>query len=214
MGIVPNPSAPPPPPAKNTRKHRRFEMYASVELHADGETVILPAGNISLGGAYLTADGHDLSGFPVGSELALLVFDALDEKNRPVHLIGQVVRHDDSGMALMWSTADVDTAYLLARLLETMQAKPGAAHPSDSALEEPAATDDAAPGDHDAPAAGEHADAHDAGDHGSHDAGDHGSHDASDHGSHDAGDHGSHDAGEHGSHDAGEHGSHDPEHLE
>ena len=118
------PRFPPPPPHKNTRKHERFELYASVELHGHGETLILPARNISLGGVQLATDGHDLSGFAVGAELDLLVFDALNEKKKPARLRAQVVRHDEAGMALMWSSTDSDAATKLAALLDTMQPKP------------------------------------------------------------------------------------------
>jgi len=99
-------SSPPPPPKKNARKHERYEMFASVEVHGSTETVILPARNISLGGVYLTADGHDLSVFPVGAQLEVLVFDALDDRQEPVRLAGQVVRHDAVGMALSWDESD------------------------------------------------------------------------------------------------------------
>jgi hypothetical protein len=117
-------SAPPPPPKKtNTRKHQRFEMMASVEVHTAAETVILPARNISLGGVYLASDGHDLTSFAVGTEIEVQVFDALDEGNQPVKLAGQVVRHDDVGMALMWAYSDPDIAFRLGALLQSMQEK-------------------------------------------------------------------------------------------
>jgi len=61
------PSTPPPPPRpKNTRRHPRFDMFASVELHAAEETLVLPARNISLGGVYLSSDGHDLAILELG----------------------------------------------------------------------------------------------------------------------------------------------------
>jgi hypothetical protein len=117
-------SAPPPPPKKkDTRKHPRFDLFASVEVHGAGETVILPARNISLGGVYLTADGHDLGTFAVGLELEVLVFDALDDKHEPVRLAGQVVRHDEMGIALSWADADPDTAQKLDKLLSSLQPK-------------------------------------------------------------------------------------------
>jgi hypothetical protein len=114
------PDAPPPPPPKNTRKHRRYAMFASVELHADSETMILPARNISLGGVYLTADGHDLSGFAIGVELSVLVFDGL-ESERSLRISARVVRHDSAGMALMWSADHPAVALELAKLLEGLQ---------------------------------------------------------------------------------------------
>ncbi|MDB4965363.1 MAG: hypothetical protein JWN44_1052 [Myxococcales bacterium] len=99
-------------------------MYASVELHAESETVILPAGNISLGGCYLAADGHDLGMFEVGSHVEVAVFDALNEKKKPVTLDAEVMRVDEDGMALMWSATDSDAAIRLAKLLDSLKVKP------------------------------------------------------------------------------------------
>ncbi len=118
---MPNPA--PPPPKKDLRKHPRFELFAAVEVKARGETLILPARNISLGGVYLTADGHDLSGFAVGSQVDLMVFNALDERQEAVRLPGQVVRHDKLGMALMWAYSDPKAASELGALLETLPPK-------------------------------------------------------------------------------------------
>jgi hypothetical protein len=98
-------------------------MYASVEIHGAEETMVLPARNISLGGIYLGSDGHDLTVFEEGSELEVLVFDALNERAKPLRLIGAVVRHDDDGMALMWAESDSDAAMRLAKLLSSMQPK-------------------------------------------------------------------------------------------
>lgn len=119
------PASPPPPPSRaDTRRHPRLELYASVELHAERETLILPARDISLGGVYLEADGHDLNSFRDGSPLYVQVFDALDEKSQPVRLRATVVRHDDKGMALSWSTIDPRATTTLARLLTSLQPKP------------------------------------------------------------------------------------------
>ena len=96
-------------------------MYASVELHGEGETMLLPARNISLGGVYLTADGHDLATFAVGGELDVLVLDALDAAREPVRLVGEVVRNDGDGLALMWADSDPQAAQALASLLEQLQ---------------------------------------------------------------------------------------------
>jgi hypothetical protein len=101
-------------------------MFASVELHADEETLVLPARNISLGGVYLSADGHDLGALEVGMEIEVLVFDALDESRRPVRLVGEVVRLEEHGVALMWADSDPDVARNVARLLHRLQ------HPHDS----------------------------------------------------------------------------------
>jgi hypothetical protein len=98
-------------------------MYASVELHAAAETMVLPARNISLGGVFLTSDGHDLAAFTVGMELEVLVFDALNEQRKPVRLVGEVVRLEHDGMALMWADSDPEVALGLATLLERLQPK-------------------------------------------------------------------------------------------
>jgi hypothetical protein len=75
---------------------------ASVEVHAGEETVILPARNLSLGGIYVSHDGNDLSQFPDGSAVDILVFDVADETRPPVRGTAHVVRHDAHGMALRW----------------------------------------------------------------------------------------------------------------
>jgi hypothetical protein len=95
-------------------------MYASVELDQHGETVILPALNISLGGVFLAADGHDLSGLALGEEIDVQVFDA---RKPPVRLHAEVMRHDPTGMALQWTSADSQSALELAKLLNSMQPK-------------------------------------------------------------------------------------------
>ena len=98
-------------------------MYASVELQADGETIVLPARNISLGGVFLSADGHELGSLALGSILEVMVFDALDESHRPVRLRAEVLRLEDDGVALMWTSDESNAALELARLLETMKPK-------------------------------------------------------------------------------------------
>lgn len=98
-------------------------MYASVELIAAQETLILPARNISLGGIYLAADGHDLATLREGAEVEVHLFDALNERTRAVRLAATVVRHDGEGMALMWSATDADAAANLAKLLTSLQLK-------------------------------------------------------------------------------------------
>lgn len=82
---------------------------------------MLPARNISLGGVYLSADGHDLGMLELAMEIEVLVFDALDEKRRPVRLFGEVVRIDEHGVALMWADSDPDVARNIARLLHRLQ---------------------------------------------------------------------------------------------
>ena len=96
-------------------------MFATVEVHAAAETLVLPARNISLGGVYLSADGHDLSALAVGVELEVVVFDALDESRRPVRLVGEVVRLEKNGVALMWADSDPDVARNITLLLRRLQ---------------------------------------------------------------------------------------------
>ena len=72
-------SKPPPAPPKDARRFPRFELFASVELAHEDTTLVLPARNISLGGIFLSADGNDLTIFPVGEEVEVMLFDALDE---------------------------------------------------------------------------------------------------------------------------------------
>jgi hypothetical protein len=98
-------------------------MFASVELHAGEETLVLPARNISLGGVYLSSDGHDIAMLELGMELEVVVFDALDETRRPVRLVGEVVRIDEHGVALMWADSDPEVARNVARLLHRLQPK-------------------------------------------------------------------------------------------
>jgi hypothetical protein len=124
---VPKPT--PPPPPRPERRHPRFELLASVELHTGAETLILPARNLSLGGVFLGNDGHDLKRFRIGMTLEVLVFDGVDEEKPPVRSTAQVVRHQPDGMALMWQSDDPETALQLAQLLETLKPKPGAPAP-------------------------------------------------------------------------------------
>ncbi len=91
---------------------------------------MLPARNISLGGVYLSADGHDLGVLDLGLEIEVLVFDALDEERHPVRLFGEVVRLDEHGVALMWAEADPEVARNVARLLHRLQ------HPNEPPADE------------------------------------------------------------------------------
>jgi hypothetical protein len=111
-------------------------MYASVELHAEAETVLLPARNISLGGVYLTSDGHDLGSFTVGMEVEVLVLDALDDTSEPVRLVGEIVRHDGDGLALMWAESAPDAALALAELLNRLQPRHSSEDSNDGSNDE------------------------------------------------------------------------------
>jgi len=107
---------PPPPPKPNARKHPRYELYASVELHVGDETLILPARNLSLGGIFLGADGNNLETLPIGHQVELLVFNAGDEDSPAVRAFAEVVRHDDDGVGLKWRE-DRETSKQIASLL-------------------------------------------------------------------------------------------------
>jgi len=116
---------PPPPPKPNERKFPRFELLASVELHQGDETLILPARNLSKGGIYLASDGNDLTHLEIGAEVEMLVFDGVDESNPAVRVGGQVVRHDEHGIALRWNES-ASTARAIATLLRAVSASHGA----------------------------------------------------------------------------------------
>lgn len=109
------------PPSKNKRKHPRFELFASVEFRQEAETVVLPARNLSLGGVFLDSDGHDLSRFPDGMILDVLIFDAQDDATPPVRSPARVVRHEGDSMALMWNATDPVVTEVLASLLAKLR---------------------------------------------------------------------------------------------
>ena len=111
---------PPPPPRRNLRKHPRYELLASVELHHGTETVILPARNLSLGGIYLGGDGNDLKSLKRGTSVEVLLFNAADESHPAVRAGAKVVRIDDDGIALRW-LEDSDSSLALASLLEALK---------------------------------------------------------------------------------------------
>jgi hypothetical protein len=111
--------SPPPPPKPNQRAHPRYELFASVEVKGE-ETLVLPARNLSLGGLYVGADGHDLArAFPAGHPVDLVVFDAVDADRPALRGGARVVRHDEGGMALRWEE-DRDTAQAIGRLLASL----------------------------------------------------------------------------------------------
>ncbi len=111
---------PPPPPRRNLRRHPRYELLASVELHHGSETLVLPARNLSLGGMYLGADGNDLKAIKHGSSVEVLLFNAVDESHPAVRAGASVVRVDQDGIALRW-LENSDTSLALASLLEALK---------------------------------------------------------------------------------------------
>jgi hypothetical protein len=119
---MPSPGRPP----VDARRHPRYELFASVELRdAQNELLlILPARNVSFGGVYLTADGHDLRLYATGAKLELVVFDAVSE-DIGVRATAEVVRHDEEGMALVWMHDDPTSAAQLKALLKRLESFKG-----------------------------------------------------------------------------------------
>lgn len=109
-----------PPPKKETRRHRRYDLLASVELRRGAERLVLPARNISLGGLYLSADGKDLTRIAVSDVVEVMLFDLADDGEPAVHADAQVIRNDGKGLALSWASTDPVTAGKLAVLLERL----------------------------------------------------------------------------------------------
>jgi PilZ domain-containing protein len=106
------------------RRHPRLELFALVELKSALETLILTVRNLSVGGVLLSADGHDLTQFPMGTRHEVSVFTPDETASRLV-LTGEVVRHDAGGMALRW---DPDGAALV-RLVTWLETIGGAKAP-------------------------------------------------------------------------------------
>ncbi len=89
--------------ASDRRQHERIEVYASVQLRQNDDTLVLAVKDISLGGVFLHADAHDFTAFQVGRVYELMVFDATDEQSPPLTISAWVVRREPTGIALMWS---------------------------------------------------------------------------------------------------------------
>ena len=112
---------PPPPPAKEQRCHPRLELLASVEVMSGTEVLILPAINVSLGGALIGSDGQDLSAIPIGKEIEVSLFDVMDETQASLRMAAKVVRRNKDGIALQSIGADPNITARLASLLEQMR---------------------------------------------------------------------------------------------
>ena len=89
------------PWGKNKRRHTRVELYATVALMVPDETLILTVRNISLGGAFLLSDGHDLSALALGSEQEVVLVDGQDPETEVV-VKAVLVRKATDGVALKW----------------------------------------------------------------------------------------------------------------
>lgn len=108
-----------PPSGSDKRRHPRVELFATVEMRASEEMLILSVVNISLGGVFLTADGEDLAPIKIGSQCDLVVFDGNDDDRR-VTVAARVVRKDANGIGLTW--IGEDALFEIAELME--QTKP------------------------------------------------------------------------------------------
>ncbi|HEY2748679.1 MAG TPA: PilZ domain-containing protein [Polyangia bacterium] len=100
------------------RRHPRLPLYATVELRAAGEVLVLAVRNISLGGAFLSSDAEALVSVRVGSEEDVLVFDGSDEELQIV-VRARIVRKQNDGIALAW--VGEDAVFKVARLLEVSE---------------------------------------------------------------------------------------------
>src|SRR5579859_7822976 len=109
---------PAPPTTKERRRHPRHELYAWVELVTGGESVVLPVKNMSVSGLLLSADGNDLSKFPVGSDQAITIFDPGNPALK-VPVRARIIRHAADGLALTWTA--VDTILEVGRLLKALR---------------------------------------------------------------------------------------------
>lgn len=97
------------------RRHSRIELFATVELRGSDVILILSIKNISLGGAFLVADGADLGPFKIGSQQELVLFDGNDDDRR-VTVTARIVRKDQGGMAVIW--VGEAAVFQIAELLE------------------------------------------------------------------------------------------------
>jgi hypothetical protein len=97
----------------NRRRHERYNVYAQVELAHDGELVLLPVRNLSIGGAFVEAPIGDYPKIKVGSrfELSLSIGDdegGEEESTLPsvsCRCFGKVARRERSnppGFALIF----------------------------------------------------------------------------------------------------------------
>lgn len=110
---------PPGDPESGKRRHPRFELCASVELKRTREILVLSVRNISLGGAFLVADGHDLSQFPLRSAHEVVLFDP-ENVDHQIELGARVARHDADGMAITWIQEE-GVIFRLSDLIDKLQ---------------------------------------------------------------------------------------------
>jgi hypothetical protein len=110
-----------PPPKREQRRYPRFELFAHVQLKRDRELLMLTTRNLSLGGLLLAAEGHDLSGFPVGSNVDVQLFTTADQQRPTVCGPARIVRHEKDAVALAWTTLDPRVTQVLITMLAALQ---------------------------------------------------------------------------------------------
>jgi hypothetical protein len=108
-----------PPPDERSgnhdrRSHRRFDVYAMVRLEGP-LAVLVSVRNLSVTGALLKNDGHDLSTLTVGRTVGIAVFHP-DRPSAAIRLTARVVRQEPTGVALSWDEHQ-DAAGSLLRLI-------------------------------------------------------------------------------------------------
>jgi hypothetical protein len=95
---------------RERRRHPRFEVYATVRL--ESVPSLLSVRNISVSGALLNCDGHDVSTLEAGRSLLVSVFHP-DRPDERIQITARVVRHVPGGIALTWEeNRDITTALL------------------------------------------------------------------------------------------------------
>ena len=57
----------------NRRKHPRFEIVAQVQLGADGDVLVYPAANLSVGGVFVSVSLDEVSYLAVGARLDVTI---------------------------------------------------------------------------------------------------------------------------------------------
>lgn len=97
--------------SQNRRKHPRFEIVAQVQLGADGDVLIYPAGNLSLGGVFVNVNLEEVPFLAIGAVLDVTITGIAsgaadgDAEAPPEHVVStkaKIVRVDEKapGLAL------------------------------------------------------------------------------------------------------------------
>jgi hypothetical protein len=83
------------------RRHPRVELYATLTLKGLEEVYVLKVRNLSMGGAFVLADGLDLSAVKVGAEHEVVLTDG-ENPVAAVVLKALVVRNVEEGLGIKW----------------------------------------------------------------------------------------------------------------